>query len=169
MPLPTVGEIWICFLHDLIFLDRLRLGLCWCLSKHDTCYGDPNRYRSGLIVGTNNIGKHESCEKPMDHHRPLFRLYSVIEFVSLGWNLRQFRSIVYTIMKGLKFRIKLRTVIRKVQQKMLYTYLPPVWPDWTFYWTLGKFLKHLAKINLPNSPTFKGNFCKDVKIHHFSF
>ena len=33
---------------------------------------------------------------------------------------------------------------------------------------LGKFLKPLAAINLPKSPTFLGNFCKGVKIFHFS-
>ena len=36
------------------------------------------------------------------------------------------------------------------------------------YWTLGKFLKPLAAINLPKSPTFLGNFCKGVRIYHFS-
>ena len=34
--------------------------------------------------------------------------------------------------------------------------------------TLGNFLKPLAAINLPKSPTFLGNFCKVVKIFHFS-
>ena len=43
-----------------------------------------------------------------------------------------------------------------------------VWPDWTIYWTLDKFLKPLATINLPKSPTFLCNFCKGVKIYHFS-
>ena len=32
----------------------------------------------------------------------------------------------------------------------------------------GHFLKPLATINLPKSPTFSGNFCKGVKIDHFS-
>ena len=36
------------------------------------------------------------------------------------------------------------------------------------YWTLGNFLKPLAAINLPRSPTFLGNFCKGVEIYHFS-
>ena len=36
-----------------------------------------------------------------------------------------------------------------------------------FFWTLGNFLKPLATINLPKSPTFLGNFCKSVKIYHF--
>ena len=44
----------------------------------------------------------------------------------------------------------------------------PVWPDWAIYWTMGHFLKPLAAINLPKSPTFLGNFCKGVKIFHFS-
>ena len=30
------------------------------------------------------------------------------------------------------------------------------------------FLKPWATINLPKSPTFLGNFCKGVKISHFS-
>ena len=33
---------------------------------------------------------------------------------------------------------------------------------------VGNFLKPLATINLPKSPTFLGNFCKGVKIYHFS-
>ena len=33
------------------------------------------------------------------------------------------------------------------------------WPDWAIYWTLGKFLKPLATINLPKSHIFLGNFC----------
>ena len=43
-----------------------------------------------------------------------------------------------------------------------------VWPDWAIYWTLGKFIKSLAPIHLPKSPTLFGNFCKGVKIIHFS-
>ena len=45
---------------------------------------------------------------------------------------------------------------------------PPVWPDWAIYWTLGIYSNHLVTINLPKSPTFLGNFCKGVKIFHFS-
>ena len=43
-----------------------------------------------------------------------------------------------------------------------------VWPDWAIYWTLGNFLKPLAAINLPKSPTFLGNFCIGVRIFNFS-
>ena len=43
-----------------------------------------------------------------------------------------------------------------------------MWPYWAIYWTLGNFLKPLATINLPESPTFLCNFCKGVKICHFS-
>ena len=46
--------------------------------------------------------------------------------------------------------------------------LQAVWPDWAIYSTLCNFLKPLAAINLPKSPTFLGNFCKGVKIYHFS-
>ena len=37
-----------------------------------------------------------------------------------------------------------------------------------FIGLLGNFLKPLAPINLPKSSTFLGNFCKVVKIYHFS-
>ena len=54
----------------------------------------------------------------------------------------------------------------------LYNWRPavqwPVWPDWAIYWTLGNFLKPLATINLPKSPTFLDKFCKRAKIYHFS-
>ena len=36
------------------------------------------------------------------------------------------------------------------------------------FWILGNFSKPLATINLPNSPIFLSNFCKGVKINHFS-
>ena len=38
--------------------------------------------------------------------------------------------------------------------------LVAVWPDLAIYWTFGNFLKHLATINLPRSPTFLGIFVK---------
>ena len=43
-----------------------------------------------------------------------------------------------------------------------------VWPDLAIIWTLGKFIKPLATMKLPKSPRFLGNFCKGVKIVHFS-
>ena len=43
-----------------------------------------------------------------------------------------------------------------------------VWPDWAIFCTLCNFLKPLATINIPKSPTFLGNFCKGLKIYHFS-
>ena len=45
---------------------------------------------------------------------------------------------------------------------------PSVWPYLMIYWTLGNFLKPLATINLLKPPPFLGNFCKGVKIIHFS-
>ena len=36
------------------------------------------------------------------------------------------------------------------------------------FWTLGDYLKPLATINLPKSPTFLGKISKGVKIFHFS-
>ena len=44
--------------------------------------------------------------------------------------------------------------------------LEAVCPDWAINWTLGNFLKSLATIKLPKSPTFFGSFCKGVKIYH---
>ena len=44
----------------------------------------------------------------------------------------------------------------------------PVWPELAIFCTLGNFLKPFATINLPKSPTFLDNFCKRVKIYHFS-
>ena len=44
----------------------------------------------------------------------------------------------------------------------------PVWPDWAIFCTLGNFFKPLATIYLPKSLTFLGNFCKVIKIYHFS-
>ena len=52
--------------------------------------------------------------------------------------------------------------------KFLAHYQGTVRPDWAIFWTLGNFLKPLATINLPQNPTFFGNFCKGVKIYHFS-
>ena len=37
-----------------------------------------------------------------------------------------------------------------------------------FFLTLGNFLGPFATINLAKSSTFLGNFCKGVKIYHFS-
>ena len=37
-----------------------------------------------------------------------------------------------------------------------------------FFCTLGDFLKRLATINLPKSPTFVGIIFKGLKIYHFS-
>ena len=56
-----------------------------------------------------------------------------------------------------------------LRQKMfLLLQLLPVRTDWAIYWTLGNFSKPLATNNLPKSPTFLGNFCKEVKIFNFS-
>ena len=55
-----------------------------------------------------------------------------------------------------------------VKQKSIPTIPLPVWPDLAIYWTLVNFLKPLATINLPKSPTFLGNFCKGVKNLSFS-
>ena len=41
-------------------------------------------------------------------------------------------------------------------------------PVWAINCTLGNFSKPVATIILPKSPTFLGNFCKDVKIFHVS-
>ena len=56
----------------------------------------------------------------------------------------------------------------KIKLGISKTGLGPVWPDVAIFCTLGNFLKPLAAINLPKSHTFLGNFCKGVKIYHFS-
>ena len=43
-----------------------------------------------------------------------------------------------------------------------------MWPDWAIFCTLGNFSNPGTTIGLPKSPTFLRNFCKDVKIYHFS-
>ena len=43
-----------------------------------------------------------------------------------------------------------------------------LWSSVTRLGDLLDFLKPLATINLPKSPTFLGNFCKGVKIYNFS-
>ena len=43
-----------------------------------------------------------------------------------------------------------------------------VWPELAIFCTLGSFIKPFATMNLPKSLTFLGNFCKGVKIYHFS-
>ena len=60
-----------------------------------------------------------------------------------------------------QFRVHLTTSIFPLSHpgRLLW----PVWPDWAIYWTLGKFSKPLAAINLPKSLTFLGNFCKGVQ------
>ena len=58
---------------------------------------------------------------------------------------------------------------KNVQSDIDYTHVQAaVWPDWAIFLTLDNFLNPLATINLPKSPTFLGNFYKDVKIYHFS-
>ena len=42
-----------------------------------------------------------------------------------------------------------------------------MWPYWVIYCTLGNFLKPVATIISPKSPTFIGNFCKGGKIFQF--
>ena len=42
------------------------------------------------------------------------------------------------------------------------------WPDWAIYFTLGKHSKPVATIILPKLLTLLGNFCKGVKVIHFS-
>ena len=52
-------------------------------------------------------------------------------------------------------------IIEKTQSRQ--RCLQTVWPDLAIYWTLGNFLKPLATIHLPKSPTVLGNFCEGVK------
>ena len=61
-----------------------------------------------------------------------------------------------------------KLILLVAQIDYLLQQLPPVWPYFAIYWTLGNLLKPLATINLPKSLTFLGNFCVVVKIYHFS-
>ena len=49
-----------------------------------------------------------------------------------------------------------------------YPVLEAVWPDWVIYSTLGDLTKPVATIILAKLPKFVGNFCKGVKLFHFS-
>ena len=94
-----------------------------------------------------------------------------------------FNQATWLYLFSSKHAFKIRTgcmgnVIFYIEVNARYSYLHfkhyknqsiPVWPDWAIYWILGSFLKPLATINLTKSPTFLGNFCKGVKIYHFSF
>ena len=54
----------------------------------------------------------------------------------------------------------------KVRYETRYCMRPkvePVWPDWGDLLDFGKFLKPLATLNLPKSPTFLGIFVKVSK------
>ena len=66
------------------------------------------------------------------------------------------------------FAQKLQMFLDKIEADVLkedsFSFSWPVWRDWAIYWTLGKFLKPFATINLPKSTTFLGNFRKGVKI-----
>ena len=71
--------------------------------------------------------------------------------------------------------LQLGPVPSKVSVKIIFLYFRslklcslPVWPNLANYWTLGNFLNPSATINLPPSPPFLGNFCKGVKIIHFT-
>ena len=57
----------------------------------------------------------------------------------------------------------INTVIGVLLFALLRCVAQPVWPDWAIYWTFGKFLKHLATINLPKSPHSLAIFVKMSK------
>ena len=65
-------------------------------------------------------------------------------------------------------RISLDTIGDKNRRDRDRCILWPVWPDWAIFWTVGNILKPLATINLPQSFLFLVNYCKGVKIIHFS-
>ena len=68
---------------------------------------------------------------------------------------------------GLK-NLKCHMCCRTIKHRGSCDHLSAVWPDLAIDWTLGNFLKPLATINLPKSPTFICIFCKGVKIYNFS-
>ena len=64
--------------------------------------------------------------------------------------------------------LTLPTYLSTKKPSFLLTHSASVWPDWAIYCMLGNILKPVAKIILPKSPTFLGNFGKGGKIFHFS-
>ena len=73
-----------------------------------------------------------------------------------------------SLIQSSQIRTKFSHFAAKRTSTSTYADWAKVWPDWAIYWTLGNFSKPLATINLPKSLTFLGNFCKGIKIHHFS-
>ena len=61
-----------------------------------------------------------------------------------------------------------KQICHHLQQNNCHFYSYSVWPDLAIYWTLGNFEMLLATLNLHKSLTFLRNFCKGVKIYHFS-
>ena len=99
--------------------------------------------------------------------RPISHLSKIVHSRSLFIYFRAFYTVVKKYIKLAEDWF--RTADLWFRKRPLYpTELQPVWPDWAIFCTLGKFLKPLATINLPKSPTFLGNFCKGVKSYHFS-
>ena len=89
-----------------------------------------------------------------------------LEGMSIWWNFGMHSSLFrkWRTFEQKKFDFSKQKFFGKWSQ----VYKEPVWPDWAIYWTLGNFLKPLATINLPKSPTFLSSFCEGVKIYHFS-
>ena len=92
-------------------------------------------------------------------------------FCPKNYAIRQFfivvKSQIFNSYLAMNNRKHLKTLIAHIFESGIY-WSWAVWPDWAIYWTLGNFLKPLAIIDLPKSPTFFGNFCKGVKIFNFS-
>ena len=121
---------------------------CFISTQHSCAtlkfvYGIDSRYitsaRTRCIQIFRVLVRHPSFEKLEKYLAVLFFNYLHAHFVP------------FLILKLLKLLVL----------PLHYTYLPtnlPVWPDWAIYLTLGKFLKPLATINLPKSPTFLGQF-----------
>ena len=74
-------------------------------------------------------------------------------------------SILFVLLGGEKFwqmekwKIRIKVFVSIWRREAFFGSSVSVWPDWVIYWTLGKFLKPLTTISLPESPTFLGNFC----------
>ena len=118
-----------------------------------------------------NIPRVESRTRDHESHGPLFgckllHVDQIINSLLMTWNNKP-TIIAHVQLSWYKCQGVDFTAFNICKQFLAY-HCGTVWPDWVIYWTLVNFLKPLATINLPKSLTFFGNFCKGVKIYHFS-
>ena len=86
----------------------------------------------------------------------------------MSWTNYRVEWILYSEIKHSDWMLQVMWLVLANQTALLQSRAVPVWPDSAIFWTLGNFLKPLAKINLAQSSPFLGNYCKGVEIIHFS-